>query len=100
MKVFKMNDYDWVYAESADQAKELYKKETGFDMDEIEEDFEGEVSLDDTMLIDIDDLPTEELNQPQTMQHWAGSNWAVKPFSWVIEHQNITKSCIICSTEY
>ncbi|UZH06381.1 hypothetical protein [Heyndrickxia coagulans] len=58
MKVFKMNECDLVAAETESQAKEFYKKEFGFD--DIAIDFEGEVPLTDTILINVDDLPEEE----------------------------------------
>lgn len=98
MKVFKMNDYDWVCAESEEQAKQFYFDETGVEY--IEEDFKGEVSLTDTMYISLDDLPEEELSIPQVMQQRYGETWVQKTFEWVIKHENITYPCIISSTEY
>lgn len=67
MKVFKMNDYDWVCAESEQQAKEFYEKETGFTMYEVNEEFVGEVSPSDTMLTHIDELPIEQQKEPQAI---------------------------------
>ncbi|KAB2419572.1 hypothetical protein F8167_29560, partial [Bacillus cereus] len=58
MKVFKMNDYDWVAAKNEEEAKTFY--EEFIDREEIEEDFVGEVSLQDKMHISIDELPDEE----------------------------------------
>lgn len=96
-----MNDYDWVCAENEGQAKEFYKKETGFNEDEIEEEFLGDVSLNDTMLVNVDDLPEEEKMITQLdMRNIGGELFVRKSFSWVIEKENITKPCIICSTEY
>lgn len=101
MKVFKMNDYDWVCAESEQQAKNFYKEEVGFDDDEINDEFIGEVSLNNTMYISIDDLPMEEQQMTQMfMRNIGGELFVLKPFSWVIEHENITNPCIISSTEY
>lgn len=100
MRVFKMNDCDWVCAENEGQAKEYYKKETGFNEDEIEEEFLGDVSLQDEMLVEITDLPIEEQKQPQKLKEYGGSLFAYKTFEWVIAHENITKPCIISSTEY
>lgn len=99
MRVFKMNDCDWVCAKSEEQAKEFYHKETGIDMVEINEDFKNEVSLEDTMLVEINDLQEEDLEESQTLRRWYGSIWVVKPFYWVIEQRKITKPSIICSTE-
>lgn len=101
MKVFKMNDIDWVCAESEQRAKEFYKKEVGFDDDEINEEFVGEVSLNNIMYIHIDDLPLEEQHITQlNMRNVGGEIFIPMPFSWVIENEKITNPCIICSTEY
>lgn len=100
MKVFKMNDWDWVCAESEEQAKAFYKNECGFDENEINEEFVGEVSFQDEMLIEADDLPFEEQNKPQKLKMFAGTLFVYKTFEWVINHEKITKPCIISSTEY
>lgn len=100
MKVFKMNDCDWVCAKSEEQAKEFYKTEVGFDEEEINSDFIGEVSLQNEMLVEVADLPIEEQKQPQKLKEYGGSLFAYKTFEWVIAHENITKPCIISSTEY
>ncbi|MDA1861180.1 hypothetical protein PDK22_26190 [Bacillus cereus group sp. BY122LC] len=100
MKVFKMNDFDWVCAETEDQAKTYYKKECGFDDEDINEGFVGEVSLRNTMHIDVDDLPYEEQTNCQTMINIGGTLFALKTFEWVIKTESITSPCIIASTEY
>lgn len=98
MKVFKMNDFDWVCAVSEEQAKKFY--EQFIDRNEIEEDFEGEVSLTETMWIPIDDLPVEELKIQQEMKMFHGEMHTKKTFQWVIENENIKEPCIISSTEW
>ncbi|WP_106494918.1 hypothetical protein [Lentibacillus sp. Marseille-P4043] len=102
MKVFRMNDFDWVCAESEEQAKEWYHNETSVDMKDIEEDFEiwGEVPLSDHMWLNESELPVEELKKSQIMERRFGELWIQKTFGWVIEHEKITKPCIISSTEY
>lgn len=101
MKVFKMNDIDWVCAENEQQAKDFYKKEVGFNDDEIEEEFLGEFSLNNLMLVSVDDLPEEEkLITQLDMKNIGGELFVYKSFSWVIENEKISKPCIICSTEY
>ncbi|MCA1029327.1 hypothetical protein LCM23_25270 [Cytobacillus kochii] len=100
MKVFRMNDYDWVCAESEEQAKEFYKNECGLDYEEINEYFVGEVSLQDEMMIEVGDLPIEEQKQTQKFKEYAGTLFAYKTFEWVIKNENITEPCIISSTEY
>lgn len=68
-------------------------------MKDIEEAFEGEVPLSKTMYVSMDDLPVEELKIPQVMKPMGNEMWVEKPFAWVIENENITEPCIICSTE-
>jgi hypothetical protein len=99
MKVFKMNDFDWVCAETEEQAKDFYQQETGINLKDIEEDFQGEVSLNDTMLVAIEDLPEEEQLDTQCMRQIGGRLYVYKPFSWVIKNENITEPRIIASTE-
>lgn len=102
MKVFRMNDFDWVCAENEEQAKEWYQKETGVDMQDIEEGLKywGEVPLTDHMWLNADELPEDELKRPQIVEQRYGETWIKKTFEWVIQHENITKPCIISSTEY
>ena len=83
MNVYRMNECDCVCAESEEQAKSFYLKTVGFDEIEVDEDFLGEVSLQETML-DEDD----------------NGNIVRKTFEEVIKQENITEPCIICSTEY
>ncbi|MBN6889920.1 hypothetical protein ACUXCC_003455 [Cytobacillus horneckiae] len=95
MKVFKMNDSDWVCASSEESAKEYYKKLIGCDSEDIEEFFEGEVSLANKMYVLASDVPEKEKPFP-----WHGELWVEKSFGWVIDRQKITEPCVICSTEY
>lgn len=97
-----MNNFDWVCAESEEQEKEWYYKETGVDMQDIEEDFEqwGGVPLTDHMWLNESELPIEELKKPQITEHRFGELWIKKTFDWIIKHENITEPCIISSTEY
>lgn len=97
MKVFKMNDWDWVCAESEEQAKKFYVWFT----DCLEGDLEvKEVSLQDKMYVSVSSLPVEEQKQPQELGHFFGELSAHKTFEWVIAHEKITSPCIIASTEF
>jgi len=100
MKVFKMNDIDHVCAKTEEQAKQYYKELTGEDELGINEEFEGEVSLQNTMLIDTDDLPVEEQKMVQEMRIIGGHCYAYKTFEWVIEQDKPTEPYIICTTEW
>jgi hypothetical protein len=97
-KVFKMNDCDWVYASSEEEAKKFYSEFEEEDI--IEEDFKGEVSLQDTMLFEVSKLPIEEQQMAQEMRWFGGELCVSKPFEWVIKQENIKAPCIIASTEY
>lgn len=100
MKVYKMNDCDWVAAENEQQAKEFYAKETGFTVDEVNTDFVGEVSLQEKMGVTYDELSNEEMNKVQEVFKGPDGPAVLKTFEWVIEHDKITQPCIICTTEY
>ena len=98
MKVFKMNDCDWVAAKNEEEAKKYY--EQFIDREEIEEDFVGEVSLQECTYVDIDELPESEKDNFQCGRPLGDSIVVRKTFEWVIKNDNITSPCIIASTEY
>lgn len=96
-KIFKMNDYDWVYAENAEQAKKYYVNLTKCSYDDIENT--KEVSSSETMYYDVSKLPIEEQKMPQVMGWFDGELCALKPFEWVIKQENLNAPCIIATTE-
>lgn len=100
MKVYNFDDTVWIAAGNEVEAKNFAKKEFGWDELEVEEAYQGEVSLDKTMLIHPVDLPEEELRMAQEMELISESFYARRSFKWVIENQNITEPCIIGSTEW
>ena len=60
VKLFKVNDYDWVAAESAEQANEWYKKEYGLsDEDQPLEEVTEEPNT-KTFLTPLEDLTESE----------------------------------------
>lgn len=58
-----MKNIDWICAETGEQAKQFYKNEVGYEEDEINEDFEGEVSLQQKMFVPFEDLSPKEQKQ-------------------------------------
>lgn len=96
MRVFKVNDCDWVAAKSFDEASEWYIKEYGAEDDECWLEYES--SLDDKVWVGIDDLSEEELRMTQTIK----DGFAHKTYKWVMEHiyQNKQTPYLIASTEY
>lgn len=99
--VFKMNDCDWVKADTEEQAKVFYMKETGFDREEVDEYFYGEVPLTDVMhLLEID-VPELDLNMYNfTKRKLYGQDVYEVPFWWVILQAGTGEPYIIASTEY
>lgn len=101
MKIFKMNDFDWVCAENEEQAKEFYEKESGFTREEIEDEFVGEVPLTETMMIPFDELPPEEkaTTTSADFKKFYGEIYVKRSFDWVIKNWELKEPCIIASTE-
>lgn len=77
MKVYRMNDTEWVCAPSEEQAKVYYHDKVGFSEDEINEDFQGEVSLKDKISDEHGDISFEQL----------------------IDMYSIKEPCIVATTE-
>jgi len=102
MKVFRLNEYDWVYAENVEQALEWYMNQTGLEKDEAyDEQFFEEIDPNKgTTLIHIDELPIEEQKMAQQMIRQGNDLWVRKTFSQVIESEKLNAPCIIASTEY
>lgn len=99
MKVFKMNEVDWVCAHSEKEAKTYYQEYNGESAEDIEEAFEGEVSLDTTMYIEVDMLSDREKAMMQQMKELNGIMHVKKPFSWVIEKQKKTQPYVIATND-
>lgn len=83
MRVYRMNEYDCVCAKSEEQAKAFYMNEVGFDKEEVESDFIGEVSLQDGVYDLNDDGELDRIT-----------------FEELIMRNRIAKPYIISSTEY
>ncbi|MDU4696410.1 MAG: hypothetical protein E6Y08_11380 [Paenibacillus sp.] len=97
MNVYLVNKHDWVLAENVEQAKETVIREFELDASDIET--VGKVSSDTEMLYPVSKLPSDEQRQCQRMNYFAGELCAYKPFSWVVEHEKLTKPCILASFE-
>ncbi|UNA01582.1 hypothetical protein MG295_00165 [Bacillus phage vB_BcgM] len=98
--VFKMNDYDWVKADSERRAMRFYREETGISREDLEEDYFGEVPLTDTMLFHPEDVP--ELDEKMynfKKEDWYGEEYYRVPFWWVILQMETNEPYIIASTE-
>ena len=107
MKVFKMNDCDWVCAESKEGACEWYLKEIGCDLDEIDDIIECNINV-DTMwygfsTTDLYDYIHE--NRDKTFEvkfdKCGDYDFIVKlTFKEVIDIEKLLEPYVICSTEY
>lgn len=94
-----MNDYDYVAAESAEQANEWYEKEFGEpnDFEEVEE-----ISLDTTFLTMVTDAEEDELNQGFERK-LIGEKEAIRiPFRYTLSQMKepIEKPWVAASTEW
>lgn len=100
MKVFRLNDCDWVAAKSLKEAKEWYMNETGVSEDECDKDLE--CSLEQTMSIMWGQLPEEEKHNVQEIYSVGGEEFVIRSFSWVLEKLNAsaTEPFLMASTEY
>ena len=108
MKVFKMDDYDWVAAKTIGQAIDFYLEETGCDYTDLEVrecDIEEE-----GMWWLIDDFPDEikdEMDSGDTdvfngtqYGYWCGEKAKYIKFIEAIKLSGDKKPHIIASTEY
>lgn len=98
--VFKMNEYDWVKADTPEQAKQWYTKEHWLDRNDVDEDFEGEVPLTDTMFFSEEDVPELDIELYNFEEaEFSGHLGYRVPFWWVILQMGSTQPYVIASTE-
>lgn len=105
MKVFTMNDCDKVAALTSERAIKFYSKETGFSLEEVQEDFEGEVDkYKSKMYFPVSELTPEELTvyvKDETVLTYYGGMLGVSiPYDVVIRKEKKIYPYIISSTEY
>lgn len=101
MRVFKMNDYEHVAANSPEEAKKFYGELCGFTYDEVQADFEGEASLQEKMLVDVNDLTNGMFVNLDNLVYKYGTAWIPMTFEWVLENdQHNNEPFVISSTEY
>ena len=64
MKVYRMDDYQWIAHYSEEEALAFYHDQSGVPMDDLKQAFDdwGEVPLTDTMFWDVSDITDEEAN--------------------------------------
>ncbi|WP_338022323.1 hypothetical protein, partial [Bacillus manliponensis] len=72
---FLCNVGKWVYAETEEQAKEYYKEQTGFSDEDLNECYEGEVSLQDKMYVEWNELSEEERQHCHTMLQYGDTSF-------------------------
>lgn len=98
VKLFEIDDCDWVAAETEEQAIEWYSKQVGVSKEELEI---IEVSLETTFL-----QPADEMTSVEEAQNFEkktiGEEFFVKiPFSFTLQQLNeIPEPFIAGSTEY
>ncbi len=105
MKVFTMNDCDKVAALSEERAIKFYSKETGFSLEGVREDFEGEVDkYKSKMYFPVSELTPEELTvyvkDETVLTYYGGMLGVLIPYDVVIRKEGKIYPYIISSTEY
>jgi hypothetical protein len=103
MKVFRLNDFDWVAAETLENAVDWYVKETGIDKeDALDPAYEPhEVSLKTTVWSSPEDYLTEEEQGYAREYKKVGNELLAQiPFSRILEKENKSEPFIVASTEY
>ncbi|QDH50189.1 hypothetical protein ALPS_203 [Bacillus phage ALPS] len=99
-RVYKMNDCDHVAARDEDEAMRFYKDECGLAQDDIEEYYEGEVSLNQTMLFDVNDVPLRDYHTfGFELVEVYNSKYFRVPFWYAIGWMNVKEPLVISSTE-
>jgi hypothetical protein len=104
MKVFRVNEYDWVAAHSLEEAKSWYLE--NIDSDEewaFDEVYLGEVDIHKVkMWYPVTNIPQEIKEQapPYEVKDFGGELFAHLTFSQVLEIDKPTEPYIIASTEY
>jgi hypothetical protein len=99
-KVYGFDDCDWIAAKSEEEAKKFY--EQFLDRDEVEECFEGEVSLDEKIAINPYELTKSEKERVIDVFGSMPSeeeNFKVTFRDWLKVLSPINKPFIIASTE-
>lgn len=104
LKIYRMNDCDWVAHYSEEQAVGYYIDFTGFSTDEVVDEFNeyGEVALTETMYWEVESVSKEDVEAfglVHESESIFGDAYKV-PFSWVIERHGSLYPGIIASTEY
>lgn len=99
-KVFAFDDCDWVCAKNEEEAKNFY--EDYLTREEVEECFEGEVSLNERMNINPKELTESEIVRvTEVLGIVPGeSEFAVTFRDWIKVLLPINAPFIIASTEY
>ncbi|AOZ62454.1 YopX protein [Bacillus phage SBP8a] len=99
-RVYKMNDCDHVAARDEDEAMRFYKDECGLDQEDIEEYYEGEVSLNQTMLFDVNDVPLRDFHTfGFELVEVYNTKYFKVPFWYAIGWMNVKEPLVISSTE-
>ena len=102
VKLFKMNDYDWVVAETKEQAREWYLEETGISEEDSSFDEIIEEPLSTTFCYPLSELTDEEKNNCQFDLVVVGNeNWARVPFLHTLSQmKEVPGPFMAGSTEY
>ncbi|MBM7598289.1 hypothetical protein JOC34_000646 [Virgibacillus halotolerans] len=100
MKVFKMNDIDYVAAKTSEEAKKFYGELCDYTYEEIQEDFEGEASLQEKMNVLLSELSEDDTVRVGDIHMKHSMLWVRKSFEWFLENDSHNNEpFVICSME-
>lgn len=103
LKVFRLNDHDWVVAKSFDRAVDYYMKKTGFSFEDAVDPScdPHECSTDMTVNVDMDDV-MNYLNEDEVAS--VGFNTSIEcyqvPAHYLIKKDYKGEPFILCSIEH
>lgn len=108
MKVFRLNECDWIAANSQEEAIEWYMNETGLDYkDAVDESFLEESDVvkegmwSEIVFCEEEGISIEEIEREGYKQKTInGETMVYVPFKKVLEIDKRTEPYFFCSTEY
>lgn len=100
VKLFEMNEYDWVAAETAEQANEWYKKECGLCEEDQPLGDVKELPLKSVVLTPVEDLTEADITMNFKKKVVESHEYALMPFDYILETtRDIPEPFIAASTE-
>lgn len=103
MKVFRLNEFDYVAAKSLEEAKQWYMDYYGLIEEEVLDPmyYPYEVNPENVMMwYEVDEIPQEDQDVTRKMKIMDGIWFALVTIADVLKWENKDEPYIVCSTEY